>query len=345
MPLSSGPAQPPLPRYLAARWAATDQKAFALVICVHASVLFKGALQPHELLTYRLLLVAHAGFLALLLAAPGACPRHRSATISSLRLVDVLLLPLLVDMQRIHQPAGAAKAAAAAAAAGAAAHHGGGSTLAFSLRSFSLCGLGGATRARRQHAAAGLHAALLLMVAVTRLHACLAAAAGGPLPPVLHLILQAATVGMLCLRSPAVCRRYVGASNMHNAQLVEGLFWVLRQMTSTLAVGSGLALKAAAGVMSSSQKCVAVTLEISVGLVLLTLAVWRVQLGAATKYVEAARPGLQREAAGQEVASSQYAWLCAPALEAANSTGWALATALAALFGFVGGLLFAQRVE
>lgn len=85
--------------------------------------------------------------------------------------------------------------------------------------------------------------------------------------------------------------------------------------------------------------------QISVGLVLLTLAVWRVQLGAAQKCVEGAQRGPHREAAEQELTCSEYARLCAPALEAANSAGWAVATVVAALFGFVGGLLYAQSTE
>lgn len=40
---------------------------------------------------------------------------------------------------------------------------------------------------------------------------------------------------------------------------------MLRQMTSTLAVGSGLALGGAADAMSTSQKCVAVTWSLEVG--------------------------------------------------------------------------------
>lgn len=340
-------APPSLHSFLAARWAAVDQKTFALVMCVHASVLLKGALQPLELVTYRMLLAAHTACLALALAGPRAYLRHRSAIVSALRLVDVVLLPVLVDMHRIHQPASAATAVGAAAPP--AVFNGSisssGSGMPLSLHSLTMHGVVPALRAAWPHARGCLHAGLLFMVAVTRMHGCLAAAAGAPLPPALHLLLHAATVGALCMQSPTACRRYVGAANPHNALLVEGLFWVLRQVTSTLAVGSRGALDAAADAMSSSQKCVAVTwsLEISVGLVLLTLAVWRVQLGAAQKYVEGAPPGPHREAAEQVAARSQYTRLCAPALEAADSTGWALATMLTAVFGFVGGLLYAQN--
>ncbi|KAL4435936.1 hypothetical protein ABPG77_000698 [Micractinium sp. CCAP 211/92] len=336
-------AQPPmsLHNFLVARWAAVDQMTLALIICLHASILFKGALQPHELLTYRLLLVMHGGSLALLLAAPAVYLRHRSAVISTLRLVDLILLPVLVDTQRIHQPAGAAATAANSSSIGSA------SNPAFSLGSLSVEGAAEALHAWRLQAHGSMHAALLFMVAVTRMHACLAAAWGAQLPPLLHILVHSTTVGALCIRSPAVCQRYVRGGSPHNAQLVEGLFWVLRQATSTLAAGSGLALGAASDALSSSQKCVAVTwsLEISVGLVLLTLAVWRVQLEAAQKYVQEAPPGPCSHAAAEELTRSEYARLCMPALEAANGLGWAVVTVLAALFGFAGGLLFAQSIE
>lgn len=323
LPMASR-AQPPmsLHNFLVARCAAVDQMTLALIICLHASILFKGALQPHELLTYRLLLVMHGGSLALLLAAPAVYLRHRSAVISTLRLVDLIVLPVLVDTQRIHQPAGAAATAANSSSIGSA------SNPAFSLRSLSFEGAAEALHAWRLQAHGSMHAALLFMVAVTRMHACLAAASGAQLPPLLHILVHSTTVGALCLRSPAgelhdgpergtresmqpivwttamdagwhrsdvaaclnaahparmclcaplrnsvhtsqlpcasVCQRYVRAGRPHNAQLVEGLFWVLRQATSTLAAGSGLALGAASDALSSSQKCVAVTWSLEV---------------------------------------------------------------------------------
>lgn len=199
-------APPSLHSFLAARWAAVDQKTFALVMCVHASVLLKGALQPLELVTYRMLLAAHTACLALSLAAPRAYLRHRSAIVSALRLVDVVLLPVLVDMHRIHQPASAATAVGAAAPPavfnGSISSSGSRSGMPLSLHSLTMHGVVPALRAAWPHARGCLHAGLLFMVAVTRMHGCLAAAAGAPLPPALHLLLHAATVGALCMQSP-----------------------------------------------------------------------------------------------------------------------------------------------
>lgn len=206
---ASSRAQPPpsLHRFLAARWAAVDQMTLALVMCVHASVLFRGSLEPREVLTYRALLVAHASSLALSLAAPATYLRHRSAIISALRLVDLLLLTELVDMQRIHQPASAAAAAAGqrlqAAGAGSCSSSSSASSLAFSLRGMSADGALAALRAWRLQAQGSLQAAVVFMVAITRLHALLACASGAPLRPALHLLVHGTTVGVLCLRSPA----------------------------------------------------------------------------------------------------------------------------------------------
>lgn len=78
------------------------------------------------------------------------------------------------------------------------------------------------------------------------------------------------------------------------------------------------------------------------GFLLPTLYVWRSQLLVALKYVEGQRHWRRRAEAVSALHGSAYAWLCGPVLRAAEfCTGdWTLAVVLAALGGFIAGVLW-----
>lgn len=82
--------------------------------------------------------------------------------------------------------------------------------------------------------------------------------------------------------------------------------------------------------------------QASLGFTLPTLYVWRSQLLAALKYVEDQQPWQRRAEADSALHASAYAWLCSPVLRAAEfCTGeWTLTIVLAALGGFIAGVLW-----
>ncbi len=80
-------------------------------------------------------------------------------------------------------------------------------------------------------------------------------------------------------------------------------------------------------------------MQLSVGLVLPTLLVWRAQLATARRLCQDAPPGPQRGSLQQDFERSSYARLCQPALRAAGLAGWWLPLLVAALVGCQAGRL------
>lgn len=93
---------------------------------------------------------------------------------------------------------------------------------------------------------------------------------------------------------------------------------------------------------SSAQSHSPLRPQASLAFLLPTLYVWRSQLLVAFKYVEGQQHWRRRAEADSALHGSAYAWLCAPVLRAAQfCTGdWTLAVVLAALGGFVAGVLW-----
>ena len=83
--------------------------------------------------------------------------------------------------------------------------------------------------------------------------------------------------------------------------------------------------------------------QIAVGFVLATLLVWRAQLRTACQWATAQPAGPQREAAERQLRASQYAWLCAPVMEAAGTLGFGVITLVAAVLGFAAALVARQE--
>lgn len=211
----------------------TDRLALALICLVYGGIIARGELLPHEHrvsvawgvagrhlwrrslrslpkkgshcclppsalpnFTPQLLcglVVAHAGLLALALAAPGRFLARRTALMAAVRFIDVGVLPLIVDWVRIHQPSRPARQAAEAAAAATAA---------------AAAGSGWWAAARRWGVLAGarLQSAVLLVVGAAKLQSLVGAAVGAALPPALHLLLHTATIAAMCLNAPKGAR-------------------------------------------------------------------------------------------------------------------------------------------
>lgn len=78
------------------------------------------------------------------------------------------------------------------------------------------------------------------------------------------LLARLAALSPPLLSSSAVCQAYV-AENSANRRVVEGVYWVLRHVTSLLCLGSREALAAAAARSSTGEQCVAVVWALEVG--------------------------------------------------------------------------------
>ncbi|KAI7845339.1 hypothetical protein COHA_001046 [Chlorella ohadii] len=183
----------------------------------------------------------------------------------------------------------------------------------------------------------------MLLIPVAWVPGCLGAAMGMQLPPLQHLALHGLTLLLLARRAPTACAQYVGLQPC-SGKVVGAAYKVLQSAISLVAPGSNRRLAAAAETASDVQQCTAVAwaLQASLGFLLPTLYVWRSQLLVALKYVEGQRHWRRRAEADSALHGSAYAWLCSPVLRAAEfCTGdWTLAVVLAALGGFIAGVLW-----
>lgn len=170
------PPQPTLEAALGAQMLPSHFKYCAITLTVHFLAL---AMRPASLLERTFLrlggLLAGGGLAAVaLVPRTYARPSIRVPYCALFHIWMVMLWPHAVDLLRIM-------------------------TL-HSKRSVAAAAAGGAW-ARAYSAAHLLRAALLLFVAVGWLQACIAAATGAPLPPLVHLPVLAASVAGLCWRA------------------------------------------------------------------------------------------------------------------------------------------------
>lgn len=131
---------------------------------------------------------------------------------------------------------------------------------------------------------------------------------------------------------------------------------MLRNVASVLLLGTREPLRAVAEAYTSAQQCtvVAWTLQISLGLVLSTLLLWRQQLWAARKETQRRQQlweaqltrqqpddlAAVRDAVVRDYRRSQYARVCTPVIAAAGTFGtWVVPVLGVALAGFVGATL------
>lgn len=132
----------------------------------------------------------------------------------------------------------------------------------------------------------------------------------------------------------------------------------MQEVLSTLLLGSGRHLRSAADASSACQQCVSVVwfLQVSIGYALPTLLVWRAQLQAARKWAEEQgareaprqprrRPGELSTVVEMELASSQYATVCSPALQLARSFpgGTPTVVAVAGMFAWLAAVLLRAK--
>ena len=90
----------------------------------------------------------------------------------------------------------------------------------------------------------------------------------------------------------------------------------------------------------TKQQCPHFHVQLSIGLVLPTLLVWRAQLATARRLCQEDAPaGPHGESLQREFERSSYARLCQPALRAAGLAGWWLPLLVAALVGYQAGRL------
>ena len=155
--------------------------------------------------------------------------------------------------------------------------------------------------------------------------------------------------------SAAVCKQYVSLHPI-NAVIAADTHRVLRNVASVLLLGTREPLRAVAEAYTSAQQCtvVAWTLQISLGLVLSTLLLWRQQLWAARKETQRRQQlweaqltrqqpddlAAVRDAVVRDYRRSQYARVCTPVIAAAGTFGtWVVPVLGVALAGFVGATL------
>lgn len=304
------------------KWLIADTWTCCMTVGVHVALVVarRSVLQPLERAWFLGTAALAAAGLITQISRPRAYARCRLAFVFVLRAALLLGLPHAVDGLRILCNGGCATPDPAAAPAALAALH---------------------------RAALLARAAALLVVGVCWLQACLGASTGFQLPPALHLALHGAAVARFCFRAPDACALYIEAHPSHR-QLTAALYWVLRQAASVVLLGTREHLAAAAERASDVDKCTAVvwSLEASIAFALPTLLAWRAQVQLARQLTAARRAAAapsppsasaSSDSAGgaQELRRSQYEWLAARVVKAADAYGGpVLPTAFAALVGW-----------
>lgn len=292
-------------------------------MAMQTAVLLLGSLTAGERRWMHLILCLNLATLLARLHLPRKLhtARVRTPLLVALR-TSVFLIPLIMNTQRAIQPAGST-------------------------------GSGGSDE-RVPSLGGTLRSLFLLLLPLAWVDGCLVAAVAWPLPPLAHLLLQTVGVGMLMWRAPTGCAQYV-AQHSSNGRVVHALYWVLRQLASLLCLGTREHLAAAATAASDTEQCTAVVwaLQVSLGLVLPTLLVWRPQLlWARTQAAELAliTQGYQQagEADGsrqraQQPLPAQHRMLCQPLLDAAGAVTWPVVIGGAALAAFVTAVLARQE--